>query len=155
MGLKVDERAGVSGNESIGPLLTEAARTPVYKLNLGEVTREPIKTDSDVYVVAALLGRKDADMGEPFQKERKSIEQRLLDEKRSTFFSTYLALTQKQLKDAGKIKVYDDAVAVAVQSTGSAPAAAGQPQMPASGGRAPRRRPQGAQGFPGTLPGKR
>jgi peptidyl-prolyl cis-trans isomerase D len=155
MGLKVDERAGLSGNDSIGPLVTEVTRTPVYKLNPGEVTSEPIKTDSDVYVVAALIGRKDADMGEPFQKERKSIEQRLLDEKRNTFFATYLALTEKQLKDAGKIKVYDDAIAVAVQSSGAAPAGAGQTQMPAPGGRAPRRRPQGAQGFPGTLPGKR
>ena len=155
MGLKVDERAGVSGNESIGPLVTEATRTPVYKLNLGEVTREPIKADGDVYVVAALIGRKDADMGEPFQKERKSIEQRLLDEKRGIFFGTYLAITQKQLKDTGKIKVYDDAIAVAVQSPGGAPAAAGRPQLPASGGRAPRRTSKGAQGFPGTLPGKR
>jgi peptidyl-prolyl cis-trans isomerase D len=155
MGLKVDERAGISGNESIGPLLTEATRTSVYKLNLGEVTREPIKTDSDVYVVASLIGRKDADMGEPFQKERKSIEQRLLDEKRSTFFGTYLALIEKQLKDEGKIKVYDEAIAVAVQSPGGAPAAASQRQNPASGGRSPRRTPKGAQGFPGTLPGKR
>jgi peptidyl-prolyl cis-trans isomerase D len=155
MGLKVDERAGISGNDSIGPLLTEATRTPVYKLNPGEVTSEPIKADSDVYVVAALTGRKDADMGEPFQKERKSIEQRLLDEKRNTFFGTYLALTQKQLKDEGKIKVYDDAIAVAVQSPGGAPAAGRQPQFPTSGGRAPRRTPKGAQGLPGTMPGKR
>jgi len=42
-------------------------------------------------------------MGEPFQKERASIEQRLLDEKRNTFFSTYLAMTQKQMTDEGKI----------------------------------------------------
>ena len=155
MGLKVDERTAVSGTDSIGPLVTDATRAPLYKLNPGEITKEPIKADSNVYVVAALIGRKDADMGEPFQKERKSIEQRLLDEKRNVYFSTYLALTEKQLKDAGKIKVYDEAVAAAVQSPGGAPTAASQPQLPASGGRAPRRRPSGAQGLPGGLPGRR
>jgi peptidyl-prolyl cis-trans isomerase D len=155
MGLKVDERLTVSGSDSIGPLTSEASRAPVYKLNIGEITKDPIKADNNVYVVVALMNRKDADMGEPFQKERKSIEQRLLDEKRNVFFSTYLALTEKQLKDAGKIKVYDDAIATAVQSAGGAAPAPGQPQLPAPGGRAPRRRPSGAQGLPGTLPGRR
>jgi len=155
LGLKIDERPALTGTDSIGPLTSEVSRAPVYKLNPGEVTKEPIKADNNVYVVVALTNRKDADMGEPFQKERKSIEQRLLDEKRNVFFSTYLALTEKQLKDGGKIKVYDDAIATAVQSAGGSSPAPSQPQLPAPGGRAPRRRPSGAQGLPGTLPGRR
>jgi peptidyl-prolyl cis-trans isomerase D len=154
MGLKFDERLGLTGSESIGPLVTESSRTIIYKLKVGEVTKDPIKTDNDVYVVAAIEGRKEADMGDPFQKERKSIQQRLLDDKRNTFFSTYLAMTQKQLKDEGKIKVYDDAVAAAVASSGS-PTQTGQPRMPARTGASPRRTPRGAQGSPGTLPGAR
>jgi peptidyl-prolyl cis-trans isomerase D len=154
MGLKTDERAGLKATESIGVLVSEFERAPVYKLNVGEVTKEPIKTDNDVFVVAALKGRKDADMGEPFQKERASIEQRLLDEKRNTFFSTYLAMTQKQMTDEGKIKLYDDAIATALESGGALPQT-GQPQMPSRSGGSPRRTPQGAQGNPRTLPGKR
>ena len=154
MGLKTDERAGLKATESIGVLVSEFERAPVYKLNVGEVTKEPIKTDNDVFVVAALKGRKDADMGEPFQKERASIEQRLLDEKRNTFFSTYLAMTQKQMADEGKIKLYDEAIATALE-TGGAPPQTGQPQLPSRSGGSPRRTPQGAQGNPRTLPGKR
>src|SRR5882724_9747401 len=154
MGLKTDERAGLKAAESIGVLVSEFERAPVYKLNVGEVTKEPIKTDNDVFVVAALKGRKDADMGEPFQKERASIEQRLLDEKRNTFFSTYLAMTQKQMTDEGKIKLYDEAIATALE-TGGAPPQTGQPQLPSRSGGSPRRTPQGAQGNPRTLPGKR
>ncbi len=154
MGLKTDERAGLKATESIGVLVSEFERAPVYKLNVGEVTKDPIKTENDVFVVAALTGRKDADMGEPFQKERSSIEQRLLDEKRNTFFSTYLAMTQKQMTDEGKIKVYGEAIATALESGGALPQT-GQPQMPSRTGGTPRRTPQGGQGNPRTLPGKR
>ena len=154
MGLKPDERAGLKGTESIGTLVSEFERAPIYKLKVGEVTRDPIKTDSGAYVVAALTERKDADMGDPFQKERTSIEQRLLDEKRNTFFSTYLAMTQKQLRDEGKIKIYDDAIAAAMESSAPVPQT-GQPRMPPQPGGNPRRTPQGSRGNPRTLPGTR
>ncbi len=154
LGLKTDERAGINGTDSIGTLVTESTRAPVYKLNPGEVTKEPIKTDNDVYVVAGLVSRKDADMGEPFQKGRQAIADRLLDEKRNTFFSTYLSMTQKQLKDEGKIKIYDEAIATAMESAGPLPTQPGQPQMPSKTGGVPRRMPQGARGSPRTLPGR-
>jgi len=133
MGLKPDERSGLNGTESIGPLVSESERAPVYKLKAGEITREPIKTENGNYVVVFVTERKDADMGEPFQKERASIEQRMLDEKRNTFFSTYLAMTQKQMKEEGKIKVYDDTIEAAMGSAaGSAPVGQpGQPRLPA------------------------
>ena len=153
-GLKLDERNGLSASDSIGPLVSESARAHVYKLNVGEVTKEPIKADNDVYVVAAVSGRKDPDMGEAFQKERKSIEQRMLEERRNTFFSTYLATTQKQLKDEGKIKIYDNVIESAVDTSGPA-SETGQPRMPSPTGARPRRTQQGPQGAPATLPGKR
>src|SRR4030095_14030855 len=146
-----DERAGLKATESIGSLVSEFERAPVYKLNVGEVTKEPIKTSGDIFVVAALKERKDADMGDPFQKERASIEQRLLDEKRNTFFQTYLSMTQKQLRAEGKIKVFEEALAVAMESGTPLPQT-GQPQLPTRSGSGPRRTPQGGPGNPRTLP---
>jgi peptidyl-prolyl cis-trans isomerase D len=154
MGLKLDERLGLTASDSIGSLVTETSRAFVYKLKVGEVTKEPIKGENDVYVVAAIENRKEADMGAPFQKERKSIEQRMLDDKRTSFFSTYLLMTQKQLKDEGKIKIYDDAVAAAVQSSGS-PSQAGQPRTPPRSSGPPRRAGRGSLGAPLSVPGKR
>jgi peptidyl-prolyl cis-trans isomerase D len=144
MGIKTDERSGLNGTETIGPLVSESERAQVYKLKAGEVTKEPIKTESGHYVVAVITERKDADMGEPFQKERASIEQRLLDEKRNTFFTTYLAMTQKQMKEDGKIKVYDDAIESAIGSAAATapPGQPGQPRLPApAGGRRTRPAP--------------
>jgi peptidyl-prolyl cis-trans isomerase D len=145
MGLKVDERAGLSGNDSIGPLISDADRASLYKLNIGEISKEPIKTDTDVFVVAALLGRKDADMGQPFQTERRSIEQRLLDEKRTRFFSTYLSMTQKQLTDEGKIQVYSNEIAAATQLGAGQSAPGGAPATPGPSRPRQRRTPQGVR----------
>jgi peptidyl-prolyl cis-trans isomerase D len=152
LGMKVDERSGLGGSDSIGVLVSEATRAPIYKLNVGEITKEPIKTDNNVYVVALLQSRKDPDMGDAFQKARKSIEQRLLDERRNVYFSTYLAMTQKQLTDAGKIKIYEDVIAAAVDSGTSATSPSPQPGMPTQSPTRPRRSPTGPGGV---LPGKR
>ncbi|HEX8185371.1 MAG TPA: peptidyl-prolyl cis-trans isomerase, partial [Blastocatellia bacterium] len=155
MGVKTDERAGLGASDSVGVLVSEASRAPIYKLNVGEVTREPLKAENgDSFVVASLVSRQDADMGEAFQKEKKSIEQRLLDEKRNIHFSTYLAMTQKQMKDEGKIKIYDDVIAEALEPVGEQPGGGTQmpfPAPPSTPSRsAPRRTPQGAS--PGAFP---
>jgi peptidyl-prolyl cis-trans isomerase D len=150
MGIKTDERAGLGADESVGVLVSEASRAPIYKLNPGEVTREPLKTESgDSFVVASLVARKEADMGEAYEKEKKSIEQRLLDEKRNTYFATYLTMTQKQMKSDGNIKIYDSVIAEAMEpAEGEIPGGGTQmpfPNAPAAPSRtAPRRSPQGA-----------
>jgi peptidyl-prolyl cis-trans isomerase D len=144
-GLKPDERAGVGESDSIGPLTTEEGRASVYKLSAGQVTSEPLKTENDHYMVVGLVARKDADMGEAFQKEKKSLEQRLLDEKRNVVFTTYLAELQQKLKADGKIKVYqnriDDAMEALQTQQGNTP------DLPTPGGLPQRsRRPQRAPG---------
>jgi len=82
-------------------------------------------------------------MGAPFEKDRKSIEDQLLQAKREMLFSTFLATTEKRLKDEGKIKVYDKVIASALSSSESA-----APKMPGGlpaglpgGGRPRTRRP--------------
>ena len=151
MKLKPDERAGLTGDASVGPLITEANRAPVYKLNVNEVTREPIKVaDSDNYVVASMVSRKDADMAGEFQKNRKSIVERLEQGRRESFFSAYLASVEKSLKAEGKIKIYqdliDNAMDVASPAAGSQPSIPRTPGFPGAGGGPRRRRtPQGPQ----------
>jgi peptidyl-prolyl cis-trans isomerase D len=143
--LKTDERAGLAGTDSIGPLVSEADRQPVYKLAVNQLTPEPIKiSDSDTWVVAAMVARKDADMGEAFQKERKSIEERLLQSRRETFFSAFLANTQKRLKEEGRIKIQQEVINEAMRAgdtgveSGMPP---GLPQMPPRSGGRTRRAP--------------
>ena len=144
MKLKVDERSGLAGGDSIGPLITESDRSPVYKLNPGEVSREPIKlSDSDRYVVAAMMSRQDADMSEAgFGAERKSIETRLLQARRESFFSAYLAAVQKRMTDEGRIKIYQDRIDSAMEVAPSIPGGLQQPGFPGfpGGGGGPRRR---------------
>jgi hypothetical protein len=70
---------------------------------VNEVSREPIKiADSDNYVVVAMVSRKDADMTGEFQKNRKSIVERLEQGRRESFFSAYIASVEKRLKTKGK-----------------------------------------------------
>jgi peptidyl-prolyl cis-trans isomerase D len=143
--LKADERAGLTGGESIGPLITEADRAVVYKLNPNEVTREPIKvSDSDNYVVLGMMSRKDADMGEAFQKERKSIEERLQQGRRESFFSAQIAAIQKRLKSEGRITIYQDVIDSAMDVVSGAgvqqPPMPGGPGFPAGAGNPPRGR---------------
>lgn len=141
MGIKVDERQGIIGTDSIGPLVSESERAPVHKLEINQVTSEPIKTgDGESYVVAALLGRTDPDMGQKFQDQRKSIEERLLDEKRNMVFSTYLSSVQKQMKERGNIEIYqsviDEAIGGPSGSAGLDPSG-----LPPGGTSLPRRGP--------------
>src|SRR5262249_11442186 len=132
MGLKADERAGITGNDSIASLITEESRASIYKLNPGQITSEPIKTESgDSYVIAGMLSRKDADMGDAFQKNRKGIEDRLLSSKKDTIFSTFMTTTEKRLKEEGKIKIYQSVIDEAMKaSLESAPQIPGMPSGP-------------------------
>jgi peptidyl-prolyl cis-trans isomerase D len=145
LGLRPDERAGVGESDSIGPLTTEEGRASVYKLGVGQVTTEPLKTENDHYMVIGLVARKDADMGDAFQKEKKSLEQRLLDEKRNVVFTTYLAELQQKLKADGKIKIYQDRIDDAMEALQSQQG--NTPDLPMPGGLPQRtRRPQRAPG---------
>ncbi len=141
MGFKPDEKTGIGGNDSFGALVTEADRAPVHKLNPGGVTHDPIKVaNGDSYVVVGMMSRKDPDMGEQFKKDKRGIEDRMLQSKRDTLFSTYLATAEKRLKQEGKIIIYQDALKAAGASPDGAPQRpGGMPPMPGRG--RPRRTP--------------
>jgi peptidyl-prolyl cis-trans isomerase D len=149
-GIKVDERAGITAADSIGVLVGEGSREPVYKLKAGEVLRDPIKApDSDTYVVVSVVERKDADMGEAFTKAKKGIEDKLLQEKRDNLFTAHLATSQKQLKDQGKITVYQGVIDTLIANSPTtnepgAPTGGGSNPMNRPSRTAPRRTPQGA-----------
>jgi hypothetical protein len=149
----MEERNGLSGNDSIGPLVSEGSRASLYKLEPNQVTSEPIKADSsDSYVVATLTSRKDPDWGDKYQKERASIEQRLLDEKRNMYFETYLAQTREEMKREGEIEIYaevldenfgaasPDALQSPMQNPLQNPLQPGSPMSPATPNRLPQRR---------------
>jgi peptidyl-prolyl cis-trans isomerase D len=147
--MRTDERAGMKAGDSIGPLINEGQREPIYKLKAGEVWREPIKLDDgEKYIVVAAVSRKDADMGEAFQKERKSIEDKLLQTKRGDMYQAHLDATKEQLTKAGKIAVYQETIntVVGLDATDGEPPAPGGGSSPLSRPptRAPRRTPQGA-----------
>jgi peptidyl-prolyl cis-trans isomerase D len=152
-GIKVDERAGITANDSVGVLVGEGSREPIYKLKAGEVLREPIKApDSDTYIVAAVVERKDADMGDAFQKAKKGIEDKLLQERRDNLYTAHLAASQKQLQAAGKIIIYNEVIETLVAASPSTPGAApGQAPNPigAPPRSGPRRTPQGVVPRPG------
>jgi peptidyl-prolyl cis-trans isomerase D len=148
-GVKVDERAGLTASDSIGSLLGEGSREPIYKLKAGEVLHEPIKSpDSDAYVVAAIVERKDADMGAEFQKAKQGIEDKLLQEKRDTLFMAHLTATEKQLKDQGKIKIHQEVIDTLIAGNspkpGATPGGGQNPMENIPRRTAPRRTPQGA-----------
>jgi peptidyl-prolyl cis-trans isomerase D len=156
--VRLDERAGVKLGDSIGPMVTEADREPVYKLENGQVTSEPVKTEADVYVVAAMLSRQEPDMGAGFDQQRKSIEDGLLSAKRNTYFMTYLEMTMQKLKADHTIQIYPDTLAANFAGAGRSTPSQDQPQMPVPGSlpttprQRPTRSPQGAT--PGSLPGR-
>lgn len=134
-GLKPIDKPGISGNDPIGPLMTDSSRAAVYKLNDGQVT-PAIKEDSgDSYVVVGLMHRKDADMGDAFKKQRASIESQLLQTKTGDLFETFLDSIQKQMTDEGKIKIYQSVLDSAFKGAADVPG--GIPGMPGGGGGMP------------------
>jgi hypothetical protein len=64
----------------------------------------------DGFVVVGVKNREDASMDE-FAKQRDSLVEQMLQQKRNSVFSDYLAATRKSLQNDGKIVFYPDAIA--------------------------------------------
>lgn len=87
----------------------ESLEDAIYAMKVGDVTKTPIKL-GDGFVIVGVKNREDASMDE-FAKQRDTLVEQMLQQKRSAVFSDYLASVRKQLETDGKIVFYPDAIA--------------------------------------------
>jgi len=94
-----------------GPSATtsEALEDAIYAMKEGEATKTPVKI-GDSYYIVGVTKREDADM-EDFAKQRDSLTEQMLMQKRGELFQDYLASTRAKMEKDGNIKVYKDVVA--------------------------------------------
>lgn len=87
----------------------QALEDAIYAMKAGDVTKTPVKM-GDGFVVVGVKNREDASMDE-FAKQRDTLVEQMLQQKRNSVFSDYLAATRKSLENDGKIVFYPDAIA--------------------------------------------
>jgi peptidyl-prolyl cis-trans isomerase D len=94
-----------------GPSATtsEALEDAIYGMKEGEATKTPIKIGETYYIVG-VTKREEANMDD-FAKQRDSLMEQMLAQKRGEVFQDYLASTRLRLENGGDIKIYKDAVA--------------------------------------------
>lgn len=125
-GLEVATQEGFNlgsplGNAGASPSLDEV----IYSLKSGSVTKAPVKV-GDKWVVLGVTSRKEADLAE-FSTKRDQLTQQALSERQNQVFEDYIGAVQQQMKQDGKIKIYQE-VLTAMQD--AEPAAAPRPQFP-------------------------
>jgi len=82
---------------------------PLYVSKTGEVLKTPIFLNQN-YLVLGINKRTEADLTE-FAKQRDSLMQSALTERKNQVFGDYLATVQKRMEQDGKIKIYKDVLA--------------------------------------------
>jgi peptidyl-prolyl cis-trans isomerase D len=94
-----------------GPSATtsEALEDAIYGLKQGEATKTPIKIGESYYIVG-VTKREEANMDD-FAKQRDSLMEQMLMQKRGEVFQDYLASTRLRFENDGSIKIYKDVVA--------------------------------------------
>jgi peptidyl-prolyl cis-trans isomerase D len=94
-----------------GPSATtsEALEDAIYAMKEGEATKTPIKIGENYYIVG-VTKRQEANMDD-FAKQRDSLMEQMLTQKRGEVFQDYLASTRLRLETNGDIKLYKDVIA--------------------------------------------
>jgi peptidyl-prolyl cis-trans isomerase D len=110
LGLQAETEANYKLGASLGkttadPALDEA----IYSLKAGEMAKTPIKS-GDNFVIIGATKRTEADLAE-FAKQRDSLMESALSERKNQVFEDYLAVVQQRMESAGKIKIYQDVLA--------------------------------------------
>lgn len=82
---------------------------PLFSSKAGEVIQKPVFLNEN-YIVLGVNKRTEADLAE-FAKQRDSLMQTALTERRNQVFDDYLAATQRTMETEGKIKIYKDVLA--------------------------------------------
>ena len=126
------EKAGLKAQDDeaykVGRPLGSAGSDPaldaaVYALKAGEATKTPVKV-GERWVVVAVKERRDA-KPEEFEKQKSSLTERALEERRNQLFDDYLVEARRKLEEKGKIEIYRETLA---QLDADEPAA--QPRRP-------------------------
>jgi peptidyl-prolyl cis-trans isomerase D len=109
-GLKAQEQKGFILGSPLGQgpsaSTNEQLEDAVYALKQGEVTKTPLKVGDNWYVVG-VTKREDANMDD-FAKQRDTLMQTMLQQKRGTVFSDYLAAVRQKMEQNGEIKIYNE-----------------------------------------------
>jgi peptidyl-prolyl cis-trans isomerase D len=87
---------------------------PLYTAKTGEVLKTPIFLNQN-YLVIGVNSRTEADLTE-FAKQRDSLMQSALTERKNQVFEDYLAAVQRTMESNGKIKIYKDVLANFIDS---------------------------------------
>jgi peptidyl-prolyl cis-trans isomerase D len=133
LGLEARTQTGYATTLPLGELdLNEAAQDAIYNLKEGEVTKTPVKIGND-WVVIGATKRKEADLGE-FAKQRDSLMEAALSERRSQVFEDYILAAQARMEAAGQIRIDQDALAKLAGDEEEPPTIAAPP---GGGGRPP------------------
>ena len=82
---------------------------PLFNSKAGEVIQKPVFLNAN-YIVVGVNKRTEADLAE-FAKQRDTLMQTALTERKSQVFEDYLAATQRTMEANGKIKIYKDVLA--------------------------------------------
>ena len=106
--------AKAEANYKIGTALADLGSStildqPLNSAKAGEVLSSPIFLNEN-YLVIGVTKRTEADMAE-FAKQRDSLMETAQDERKNQVFEDYLANVQRQMKQDGDIKIYQDVLA--------------------------------------------
>ena len=88
---------------------SEALEEAIFAMKEGEASATPIKVGESWYVVG-VTKRTDPTPDE-FAKQRTSLMESLLTQKRGEVFAEYLASTRQRMEADGSIKIYESALA--------------------------------------------
>ena len=130
---KLGLEAKAEASFKLGTPLGEAGSSvliddPLYASKAGDVIKAPIFLNQN-YLVIGVTKRTDADPLE-FIKQRDSLMQTALTERKNQVFEDYLAAVQRRMESNGKVKIYKD-VLIALQDEEEPEAAPRQrPQLP-------------------------
>ena len=122
---KLGLEAKAEANYKLATPLGEAGSSvliddPLYASKAGEVIKTPIFLNQN-YLVIGVTKRTEADLTE-YAKQRDSLMQTALTERKNQIFDDYLAAVQKRMENSGKIKINKDVlIALQVEEPEAAP----------------------------------
>jgi peptidyl-prolyl cis-trans isomerase D len=105
----------------------------LYAMNSGDVSKTPVKLNEN-YFIFGVTKRTEADLAE-FAKQRDSLMQTALTQRKSQVFEDYLTALQQRMQRDGQIKIYQDVldrIGGSDEEPTAAPAPRPRPRPPAT-----------------------